>query len=404
MPRRDHRIDVPLDHADPGGETIGLYAREVWREGGETLPFLVYLQGGPGSESPRPNPWDQPAWIDRALRDFRLILLDQRGTGRSTPIGGIDRIPGDTVQEKAERLTHYRADAIVRDCELLREHLGADRWSLLGQSFGGFTSTTYLCLAPDSLAAVHITGGLPAVGVPADTVYSATYAVMREKSQRYFDRHPGDRDRFRAALDLARDGAITLPGGDRLTPELLRTIGSNLGMDGGAERLHFLLELDPMAPAFAHDVHALLPFSARNPIYTFLHESSCTDGRASGWSAQRVRPDDFEADELLLTGEHIYPWHFEQRGALRQYADLADLLAAHEWPRLYDEEALRRADVPVAACVYYDDAFVDRELSLRTAGLLPRVHPWITNEHEHNGLRTSGESVLDRLIGLAKGL
>ena len=113
-----------------------------------------------------------------------------------------------------------------------------------------------------------------------------------------------------------------------------------------------------------------------------------------------MRPSAYD-DETLLTGEHIFPWHFADRGSLRQYAELAEVLADHPWPRLYDEEALRRADVPVAACVYHDDAFVDRELSLRTAALLPRIHPWITNEHEHNGLRTSGERVLDRLIGIA---
>ena len=43
-------------------------------------------------------------------------------------------------------------------------------------------------------------------------------------------------------------------------------------------------------------------------------------------------------------------------------------------------------------------------MSLRTATLLPRIHPWITNEYEHNGLRTSGERVLDRLIGIAREL
>ena len=72
--------------------------------------------------------------------------------------------------------------------------------------------------------------------------------------------------------------------------------------------------------------------------------------------------------------------------------------------RLYDEEALRAADVPVAAAVYYDDAFVDRDMSLRTASLLQRVHPWITNEYEHTALRTSGEKVIDRLITIVRDL
>ena len=46
-----------------------------------------------------------------------MLLLDQRGTGRSTPVSG---------RERAEYLTHFRADSIVRDAELLREALGSE--------------------------------------------------------------------------------------------------------------------------------------------------------------------------------------------------------------------------------------------------------------------------------------
>ena len=95
MRSTDHLLEVPVDHADPSGPTLTVYAREVCAPGGEDRPFLVFLQGGPGSESPRPNPATGPAWIGRALQDFRLLLLDQRGTGRSTPVGGIDAVPGD---------------------------------------------------------------------------------------------------------------------------------------------------------------------------------------------------------------------------------------------------------------------------------------------------------------------
>ncbi|WP_241682993.1 alpha/beta hydrolase [Actinomadura sp. J1-007] len=82
----DHFLDVPLDHADPGGPTIRLYAREVVAPGrqDDDLPWLLYLQGGPGNKAPRPGA-SPAAWLGRALRDYRVLLLDQRGTGRSTP-------------------------------------------------------------------------------------------------------------------------------------------------------------------------------------------------------------------------------------------------------------------------------------------------------------------------------
>ncbi|MGZ5399728.1 MAG: alpha/beta fold hydrolase [Nocardioides sp.] len=396
----DHVLEVPLDHARPDGPSISVYAREVSEPGGQDRPFLVFLQGGPGSESPRPDLTGTTAWMTRALQDFRLLLLDQRGTGRSTPVGLPERIPGGTTAEKAEYLTHFRADSIVDDLELLREHLRVERWSLLGQSFGGFTSLTYLSTHADRLDRVHLTGGLAAVGVSPDDIYATTFAVMHAKSERFHAQFPAARDRMRRALDLARAGELRLPNGDLLTPRLLRSIGGYLGRDGGAQTLAHLLEHDPHAPAFTHDVAAMLHFRGRNPIYSVLHESSCSDGYATRWAADRVQPPAYDEDETLLFGEHIAPASFEDNSELRPYAELAHALAGHEWPRLYDEEALRRADVPIAASVYYDDAFVPREMSLRTASLLPRVHPWITNEYEHNGLRTSGERVLDRLLGL----
>src|SRR5262245_55438439 len=82
----DHRFEVPLDHAKPDAARITVFAREVVAPARERddLPWLVYFQGGPGRESPRPS---APAfWLTRALRDHRVLLLDQRGTGRSTPV------------------------------------------------------------------------------------------------------------------------------------------------------------------------------------------------------------------------------------------------------------------------------------------------------------------------------
>src|SRR4029453_17059933 len=51
----DHTFTVPLDHSDPGGATIGVFAREVVApDAGGDRPWLLFLQGGPGGSSPRP--------------------------------------------------------------------------------------------------------------------------------------------------------------------------------------------------------------------------------------------------------------------------------------------------------------------------------------------------------------
>ena len=51
----EHEFRVPLDHARPDGETITVFAREVSEPGGTDRPFLVFFQGGPGMEAPRPT-------------------------------------------------------------------------------------------------------------------------------------------------------------------------------------------------------------------------------------------------------------------------------------------------------------------------------------------------------------
>jgi pimeloyl-ACP methyl ester carboxylesterase len=116
---REHTVTVPLDHSHPDGPTIEVFARELVApdKRDETLPYLLFLQGGPGGKANRPL--DRSSWIDVALRTHRVLLFDQRGTGRSTPITPAitrDRSP----QQVADYLSLFRADAIVADAEILR--------------------------------------------------------------------------------------------------------------------------------------------------------------------------------------------------------------------------------------------------------------------------------------------
>ena len=179
----------PLDHESRRGEKLTVFAREVVKAGRENddLPWLVFFQGGPGGEAPRLLKLVAETWWERALEDYRLLLLDQRGTGRSTPVGDL---PGMSPQEQAEYLTHFRADSIVRDAELIRRELGVERWSVLGQSFGGFCVVNYLSQAPDGLAEAFITGGLPPLDRHPDDVYRATYERMLDRNRRYYERYP----------------------------------------------------------------------------------------------------------------------------------------------------------------------------------------------------------------------
>jgi pimeloyl-ACP methyl ester carboxylesterase len=396
----EHTVQVPLDHTDPTGETIEVFAREVADPAGTERPLLVFLQGGPGFEAVRPTGRPRsPGWLDYALGEYRVLLLDQRGTGRSTPVG---RLPGMTATEQAQYLTHFRADSIVRDAECVRRALEVDRWSVLGQSFGGFCVLTYMSLAPDGLSEAFFTGGLPPLRHSIDEVYARTYDRVLERNRRFYDRFPQDRERVQRLRSVIEEGGVTLPGGDQLTWRRLRQLGLILGMSDGAERLHHILELPFDSSAFRHDVADAVSFD-RNPLYAVVHEACYADGGVTGWSAERMLPAEFDDDLDLFTGEHVYPWMFQDYGELAPLGEAAEIVAGLQWPSLYDPAVLAENDVPCAAAIYAEDMYVEREFSEETAAQVAGIRTWVTSEYDHNGLRADGARVLGHLIDLVRG-
>lgn len=415
----EHEFTLPLAHADPHGAMITVFAREVVAAEHENaqLPWLVYLQGGPGFGAPRPM--DKSGWLKRALQEYRVLLLDQRGTGLSSPVNWQTLAHFSTAQEQAHYLQHFRADAIVQDAESIRHVLvGAEKaWSVLGQSYGGFCITHYLSAAPHGLAEAFITGGLPPLTRTAEEVYNATYRRVLEKNRRYYERYPEDVERMRQIVDFLANHDVWLPNGDRLSPRRFQQLGLAFGASDGFEQVHYLVEDAFMQGAhgcelsykFLHGVESAQSFDT-NPIFAILHEAIYCQQNASHWAAARVRTEypQFEPTSdgpLYFTGEMIYPWMFEEYRELRPLQAAAEILAAYEqWPRLYNVAALRANRVPCAAAIYYDDMYVERTFSEETAQNIAGIKLWITNQYEHNGLRADGEVILDRLIKLARGM
>ncbi|HEX4212076.1 MAG TPA: alpha/beta fold hydrolase [Candidatus Dormibacteraeota bacterium] len=409
----DHRIEVPLDHGRPDGERIEIYARELIAPGGAERPRLLYLEGGPGGRGPRPAP--PMGWMERALRDYRVVLLDQRGTGLSHPLNRRSLARLGKLEAQAAHLAHFRADAIVEDAELLRHHLQGDEpWSVLGQSFGGFCAVSYLSRHPEGLREVMLTGGLPSIDASPEEVYRALYPGVIRRNRRYFERFPGDQEVASRIAAHLLEHDVRLPDSSPLTVQRFQCLGMELGSQWGADQLHLLLEDafcpgssgDEIADSFLGALYQRFSFASR-PLYAILHEACWCHGGASNWAAQRVRSEFPEFDfqpggELRFTGEMIYPWMFRVDPALAPLAEAAELLAAKpDWPELYDRAALAANTVPAAALVYFDDLYVNRDLSLRTAEGVSGLELWVTNEYQHDGLRQA--AVLDRLLGMVQG-
>jgi proline iminopeptidase len=411
----DRFATVPLDWAKPQGAVIEVFFREVVdaTRRTEDLPLLCFLQGGPGGKSPRPGKGD-PTWLTEALKTHRVVLPDQRGTGRSTPVSAALMESFPDGEAAADYLSCFRADSIVRDFDHIRRSTyGGARWTTLGQSYGGFLTLTYLSLAPEGLAACHVTGGLASVHPSADVVYRHTYPRVASKNAAYYRRYPADAARIGAIADRLAADDVLLPDGDRLSVRRFQTIGLDLGMKPGLERIHWLIDeafagsgQDRFTDHFLDEMMQKTSYHS-NPLFAVLQESIYGEGDgATSWSAHRIR-DEFPAFDpaarpLLFTGEMIYPWMFEEIASLRPYRAGAEALAARpRYSRLYDLPRLASNEVPVSAVIYHDDMYVDEALSRQTAAEVGNLDWWITNEFEHDGLRQSA-SVFARLTEMLR--
>ncbi|HEY4535933.1 MAG TPA: alpha/beta fold hydrolase [Enteractinococcus sp.] len=410
---RDHFFTVPLDHEVPKGEQLTVYAREFFREDGQDKPWLLYLQGGPGGKGARPA--RVSGWLAEALKHYRVLMLDQRGTGRSTPISHHTLVTRGTALEQARYLTHFRAPSIVADAEAIRSALGSDPWVTLGQSFGGFCTLTYLSFAPEGLAGSLITGGIPPLQGPADQVYRATYRNMRARNREYFRRFPQDLETLTHIYRRVRHDDVVLPDGSPLTVGRVQALGMYLGGNTRIDALHYVLEeafipgTDTLSDAFLAAVYQQVS-RATNPLYLILHEAIYAQPGAqpTAWAAQRVLAEfpDFnpkKADTPLLTGEMCFDWYTQLDPALRPVARATQLIADYTaWDSLYDLEQLAVNKVPTAALVYTDDVYVDRDLSLEAAQQVSNLQVWESDQWHHDGIGEAGAEIFAKLHEMIK--
>ncbi|PNP89711.1 alpha/beta fold hydrolase [Gardnerella sp. DNF00502] len=434
----ERAIDVPLDWEGntPGdqvkGETIRLFCRVITspQHAHDDLPLLVFLQGGPGGQCPRPLSPSSDGWIEEAVKHFRIVLPDQRGVGRSSRVDAstMKRMAADgvSVEHQAWYLKRFLADSIVRDFEHLRiSEFDAKPWVSLGQSYGGFLTLTYLSLFPQGLIASFTTGGIPHVPANAREVYEHTFPRMATKTEQFYERYPQDVARVAAIADRISQGDVVLPNGENLTVERLQTLGSSFGMKPSFERIHWVLDsafsdADGSLKAFKHSggsisgslsdefLYSIMDETSSSPLYWPLQEFIYADGELDNpirWAAQQVRDSMPEfscsARPLLFTGEAVFPWMFDQELALSPFKPAVDsMMEDKKFGKIYDEEQLSNNEVPLQAAVYFDDLYVDSGLQLDTLSRISNSHYWTTNEFEHDGVH--GSKVFRHLLDEAR--
>ena len=104
-------------------------------------PALV-LHGGPGSGC---TPWHRRPFDPDA---YRIVLFDQRNCGRSTPHASAPEID----------LSTNTTPHLIADIERLREHLGIERWLVLGGSWGCTLALAYAEQHPDRVSEMVLFG------------------------------------------------------------------------------------------------------------------------------------------------------------------------------------------------------------------------------------------------------
>ncbi|EER39286.1 prolyl peptidase [Histoplasma capsulatum var. duboisii H88] len=417
--------DVPLDYDRPTEATIRLFGRAVRRrEPGvdlprdeKVLPWFLYLQGGPGMPSPAPQ---DVGWVQMVLdRGYQILLLDQRGTGLSAPITAATLgLVGDAVKQ-AEYLKLFRADNIVRDCEAIRENITSEyppekkKWSVLGQSFGGFCAVTYLSKFPEGLREVFTTGGLPPLRKGPDPVLERTYEKVQERNEAYYSKFPEDVSRVNYILCYLNDNRVQLPAGV-LTPSRFLSLGLSFGMRGGLDSIHDIVlrvqnELETFNLLTTPTLSILNNATTfdNNILYAVLHEAIYCQGEASNWCAERLIArfsqfqNKFDGSPVFFTGEMIYPHMFESSDELGQVKAAADIIAAYsEWPDLYDEAQLAKNEVPVFSATFVDDMYVHYALAAETAAKIKGCKQFITNVMYHNAIRTNADELVKQLFAL----
>lgn len=403
----EHEFQTPLNYNDPSQANISVFVREIRGTKDSNKPYLIFFQGGPGFESPRPI--TNSGWIKFALNKYNVLLLDQRGTGLSTP-ATFQTLHSKSPEEQADYLQFFRADNIVRDAEFIRNQLNGDKpWSILGQSFGGFCALNYLSFHAHGLKEVFITGGIPPLDAHPDDIYRRTYLRVKQKNEQFYATFPNAQQNACAIADLIKSTNPVLPNGDRLTIERFQLLGLQLGFSDGFATLNYLMENaihhNKLSYGFKKGLMGIQAFDT-NPFFTILHEACYTQKFASNWSAHRIQEEfpEFQSSNrapILFTGEMLFPWMLDQFSALSPLKDATNILAnKSDWPILYDVNQLEKNTTPIASAVYTNDMYVDRHYSIETAKQVTGLKVWETDEFEHNGLRSHGKKVLENLFAL----
>ncbi len=177
-------IAVPLDYAGRVPGRISLHFAEQAPDG---KPVLIALTGGPGQSAVQ-DATSFAMSLAPALTRYRLVVVDQRGTGQS---GALDCAPLQRLSELSTlsatldaqcatqigpQRAFYATSDTARDIDILRQALQAPRVALMGVSYGTFVAEQYARRFPGHVSLLILDSVVPPRGI--DAFSTDTYARM----------------------------------------------------------------------------------------------------------------------------------------------------------------------------------------------------------------------------------
>lgn len=268
-------VEVPEDRSKPGGRRIPIHFARIPASARPAAPDpLLVLAGGPGQAAT-----DYATMLSGAFREARkrrdVLLIDQRGTGRSNPLHC--RLPveaigrGDTaaVQASLRRCAsalradprHYHTAAALADFEEVRRALGYRQVSLWGGSYGTRTALMYARRYPDSVRSMV----LDSVAPPQVRIL-----LNARQTQAALDRLLGD-----CAADRACGAAFPNLSRDLDTVLAMPSIGIHMG-EAVPQLLRGALYTSHHASVLPYAIHAAAAGRAQPLLGLY--------GATAGWS------------------------------------------------------------------------------------------------------------------------
>src|SRR5712691_10003213 len=136
MSRQD--LFPPIEPYATGNLELDRIHSMYWEQSGNPEGTAVlFVHGGPGAGATSTH----RRFFDPA--HYRIVIYDQRGAGRSAPLGEL----------RDNSTTH-----LVADIERLRRHLGIERWTLFGGSWGSTLCLAYAETHPAQVRALVLRG------------------------------------------------------------------------------------------------------------------------------------------------------------------------------------------------------------------------------------------------------